>query len=345
MTPCRLYHYISFALLLGLVGCGIVRPPHPAEDLSTEVSAQPDLRPPVHLDVAQEFIDANNHLRLKVLVGAEAVLPSDRVIVTVRGMRNGEVEEEQSMSVAEASGRPTLGPGERVALYFNLNAVPLSEYQVECAWGLDLARSNSASRVQPGKPTPPSGVVAAAKNIGPRVEAPRSQERALASREPEIPEQPSAPSPTSTSDETRPARNQVPQKKRPDEPKGDIRSSVIQTPTVTIEKVSRSAVSCQSPPCDELMTATIVITNPPKAPVRDALELAVGLMWLEEGKQPRVNTATPQPGEDIVQLNGLRLMPGGHRRVRIRIERPVPVVVGGAFIPTVRIADRVQIPG
>ncbi len=69
------------------------------------------------------------------------------------------------------------------------------------------------------------------------------------------------------------------------------------------------------------------------------IELAVGFAWGESNSLPKppARGLPKQPGEELVQLQAVNLGPGGSKKLKIKIDRGVPVVPGGAFIPYIRI--------
>lgn len=102
--------------------------------------------------------------------------------------------------------------------------------------------------------------------------------------------------------------------------------------------VEENKVDCAAAPCDILYTMNGRLVNHlPDAVSR--IQLAVGLYWTMQGMLPQVpaSGAAPTSGEEIIDL-GAAVLPGGaSRRIRINIDRKIPVVPGGRFVPHLRV--------
>lgn len=100
---------------------------------------------------------------------------------------------------------------------------------------------------------------------------------------------------------------------------------------------SVSEIPCEAAPCDRLLTIRGLLKNDGAAPVERAT-LAARLVWVNEGEdEPAVTTGPLLPDEEEIVLEGIGLQPGRARRLKITIDRPVPVVGGGAFVPQIRL--------
>jgi hypothetical protein len=99
---------------------------------------------------------------------------------------------------------------------------------------------------------------------------------------------------------------------------------------------------CPAQPCDIRYRIVARIKNMSKKSAIDSIELAIGLYWASEGQLPQ----TPQSGsmatanEEVVALKELAISPGESKAIRVRVNRGVPQIPGGRFVPHIRILPK-----
>jgi hypothetical protein len=109
---------------------------------------------------------------------------------------------------------------------------------------------------------------------------------------------------------------------------------------VSLEDVSieERTVDCPVAPCDVLYTMNGRVVNHLPAAVSN-IELAVGLYWTVEGMLPLIPAyaSVPTNAEEVVSLGNSAVPGKGSKLIRVNIDRKIPVVPGGRFIPHLRV--------
>lgn len=106
-------------------------------------------------------------------------------------------------------------------------------------------------------------------------------------------------------------------------------------------EVESTALDCDVKPCNMRYAVTASIRNATLGVVNDVL-LATGFVWVAEGESLTEGWnghAKNAAQEQVVRLEGLNLQPGASRAVRVNIDRVVPLLSGGSFVPRVRLVD------
>ena len=237
------------------------------------------------------------HFHVKLHLTALSEMDPSSILVSIAGLRQGEKVEQKSIRVDSVVDDDTLEEQSLVALSFVLEEQNLTEYQITCAWGKDA--------------------------VDPITEYGRGKlsEKVLAD-EPEYPE-------VYPKSETPIFELENPQESIPYfEPSLVLQElEVIETP-----------IDCNRAPCDVQYVIEGYIYNEGNALASEAT-IAVGLYWAKYRKLPRL----PQPNSDIlpheevIRLNNLSLAPDGRQKIKVTLDKPVPVVRGGSFIPHIRI--------
>jgi len=100
----------------------------------------------------------------------------------------------------------------------------------------------------------------------------------------------------------------------------------------------RLDVNCAEKPCPYfyLLQADLVNSGASRA---ENIELAVGLFWKADGQQLvfPVGNQGLQAVEERVRPEGLSLSPGETQTLRIKVDRALPEVPGGEFVPNIRV--------
>ncbi len=96
-------------------------------------------------------------------------------------------------------------------------------------------------------------------------------------------------------------------------------------------------LSCGRPPCKLIYTVVGKFQNDTANFVK-AANLAVGLHWVNTGQLPNLPKGSSQinPNEEVLSV-GLNLEPGNSKEFSIKLDKEVPQIPGGSFIPHVRL--------
>jgi len=128
------------------VGCASKRPATepsseseiaPADEAIVEAKSSVTPIPPIAVEIAQAFIDADDLLQVKAVLESRTTIPAAGVNVRLIGLANGEVLGEQSVLLSEILGKQFIQSKERVSVAMTLPSAGLTEYQVETSWGLE----------------------------------------------------------------------------------------------------------------------------------------------------------------------------------------------------------------
>ena len=266
---------------------------------------------PIQVEVAQAF-RAKDKLTVKVLLESRTYINPTDIIVILSGLEEGSVVEEQFQQVSDVvSG--ALKPEQRVSLLFSLNANRLTEYQVQCSWGED-ARKVLAQKMKKARETMRSSL----RKTKPLVQAKK------------------------------------PLKPKPETPVAEQKTEMAKKPTPVLEKntyeggslvldnivVEREEAACDTSPCDILYTLTAQLVNSSEASI-SSIELALGLNWVSENQQAKVpeKLSPLTKGEERIALSDVTLVPQQTKKVRVSVDRAVPVVEGGEFLPHLRLLN------
>lgn len=287
-----------------------------ASEPAVEVS-QSARQAPLELRIGNAFRDEKD-LHVKVYVEPMYRLDPEDVVVSIAGLKEGEVIEEQHHRLSDVVSSSSVGPGQRVALRFTLPAENLSEYQVRCSWGADaqmmLAKLEQPQAVSPAVSESEIPQETALPEKGDPSEP---EARAMLQKSPEL----------LFADRLPPAPAQAAKK-------------LLVTNTVSLEdvRVVQNEVPCDRKPCDVLYTVEAQLQNGLAFPLK-SVEIGLGLYWVEDGATPTFPSgdSTLAANEELVTLDGLGLASGAQRTLRVSVDRQVPIVPGGAFMPHVRI--------
>lgn len=95
---------------------------------------------------------------------------------------------------------------------------------------------------------------------------------------------------------------------------------------------------CSGANCESVCSVSALLANHGTAS-RKGIVLALGVVWVGEGENvpelPR--EAEAGDNEQMVNLPGVVLEPGASKQLRLTLDRPIPKVPGGAFVPTLRV--------
>ncbi len=109
---------------------------------------------PLVVAVSQAFF-VGEELHIKVRLEAKTVLPAAQVVVSVLGLREGQIVETHYQVLNTLTKDERIVPGQTFVLPFALLSKDLSEYQIQCRWGNDavqlLSREHTETPVQPAE--------------------------------------------------------------------------------------------------------------------------------------------------------------------------------------------------
>jgi len=267
---------------------------------------------PVQLSVAQSFY-VGDTLHIKVRVAAKTSLPTDRLVVGITALREGQIVETHYSRLLEETGQALLRSGESALIPFQLTSQDSSEYQIQCSWGEEAAALWSkvgGAAAQTGE-----AVAAASQAPDARAMAPISE-----------------------------APTDLPLN-APDPVKPPLPGASGEEAAIEDVALDEQEDACAQPPCDRRYTLTARVVNHGASPITN-VRLAVGFSWSESAQRPKSppKGKEQQDGEELVDLGSKALQPGQGRKLRVKVARAVPVVPGGAFLPYIRLLDWKKAP-
>jgi hypothetical protein len=291
---------------------------------------------PVEVSVAQAFFD-NESLNVKVHLKTLTEMDPSNIVVGVSGLKEGTLVEESFQRVSEVVQETTLEEQSVVALRFKLSSEHLSEYQVKCNWGegVIIPPSVVLSNIDESGAEDVLEIAEATEAIQEDafIEAPESgSTRASLSRDFELPENEEFSVDSVDSED-------IDQEMVEIEPLQD-ESEPLPAEDLYIAEldVENETILCNEPPCDIMYTVLAQLENRGAQTV-DNVQIAVGLYWANSGQLPKVPNANSslQDNEELIELDGLNIAAGSRATVRVKLDRSVPDVPGGSFIPHVRL--------
>jgi hypothetical protein len=258
---------------------------------------------PLELKVAQAFFDEED-LVVKVHLTAKTAMRADEIVVGVVGLEEGNVVEEKLQFVNEVVSQEILAPQSVTALRFTLTAKNLSEYQIRCSWGDEVQK-----------------VKAAAADLAAIEEQLRNSSRASLSKNP---------AQVDTREPPHPPVMMPPRIVRPAMPERPLSLEQVE--------IQEDRGDCREEPCESYFTIHATIKNHTNGLIQ-GVRLAVGIYWAKTGRLPQLPAvdASLRPSEELVTLDTLELDSEQSKRVRIKVDRKIPRVPGGSFIPHVRL--------
>ncbi len=271
-----------------------------AEDQSAEGKDAP-----IEVSIGHAFEDAEN-LNVKVLLKAMTDIDPKQVAVSLIGLHEGEVRQQDTKVLSDEFSGETFESGTTLAVLFKLNRRDLTEYQIKVGWGSDA--SDLVKNV--------IGADGAASETA-AADSASTASLARSRLEEQLP-----PGEEGTEDIALTAPKNA----------GGL--------PLTIENAAtdQAAISCKSQPCDRRYVVTAVLVNRSAETVQGA-QLGLGLYWVENsGRLVTPPDGKPlQKNEEQIDLTSLALGPGGRKKIRVTVDRPIPVVPGGEFHAHLRI--------
>ncbi|MCC6954525.1 MAG: hypothetical protein IT290_10445 [Deltaproteobacteria bacterium] len=304
--PSRLQLHRSLSVVFAMVSAGCSASSSESKWNASIISSAPvasgtseNKEAPVSLDVKNAFISGGK-LHVNVVLESRTDIPSDSVAVYVRGLKEGKLVSETVKRASESALGPVLESGSRVAFQFELDASTISEYQAACSWGDEA--------VALFKGTAPSVAPVAVAEVS----APNDS----------VPQVTTAAKSDASGDAGR------------DDGRDD---GAVRLSEVFIDS---NAVECATPPCDILYTLRTDLMNDSPF-VTAGIRLALSINWANSGETPSLPEEGSDllPNEDEIVLGDVVLAPGESKQIRLAVDKPLPVLEFGSFIPHLRLVD------
>ncbi len=318
-----------FAAVMLLTGCGVGKTLSAPDSLKPEAQGSEQSDPsgaksqrgtadlggeaPVQADVTQAFfVGGDLHVTIQLLAKTE--IAAAKLIVRLLGLETGTIRKVQEQRASEIVGEDTLEAGESLLFRLKVPAENLTEYQIQVAWG---AEADIASpKPQPG-PQPSHGGEASAG--------------------------------TGSSDDGEAGAGEVggdsgsPESGNGAEAVVSGRSSADGVKSLIgfrATELEETGGRCGAPPCDKQYAIRAEIENASEERLSN-VRLAVGIYFSVPGMVPswKRNLEPLADGEEVIDLGGTVLEPGALKKIKVDVDRKVPVVTGGAFLPYVRVLD------
>lgn len=100
-----------------------------------------------------------------------------------------------------------------------------------------------------------------------------------------------------------------------------------------------SDTACDKPPCDKMFTLTGNLENGDDVSI-GRVQLALGVFWVEkDGAEPPFPAALSELdlNEEKIELNGLEVPAHSTKKVRVNLDRALPQLDTGGFVPHLRL--------
>jgi hypothetical protein len=281
---------------------------------NNEIDKQP--RAPIAIDVRQAFLQEDT-LQIKLGLRSKTFVRTDSIYVGVRGLADGVTVVEEFRLLADESNRKWLDQESNLLVSFSIPAEGLSEYQILGAWGDD------------------------ARNLAKRLSDEKSKLSSNVKTATELGIEPADFSSSQKAQETRAKLGIVSRSQQAAMSTSGEGEEIRELRVVALEGVDIESEldDCPAEPCDLRYRIFARLKNLGETKTVDSIELAIGLYWASEGQLPQ----TPKSGskatanEEVVALKNLAIAPGGSKAIRVRVNRGVPQIPGGRFVPHIRV--------
>lgn len=277
----------------------------PAQVILDEPAFASENASPITMEVAQKFFDGSA-LTLRVHLKTLTEVDPREVAIEAVGLQQGSVVARDLRFLDEVVTAEHIPAGKRLVVTLTVANSDISEYQVRGMWGEDaLAKRDSHSGEQ--------AQVKLAKDVSGESEA--SQARASLGNEATATSQVDL----QTTENVKDAEHQA-----------ELELSIV--------RVERQEIDCPNASCPQFVTLYGELKNTGSTAVTD-VELAVGLFWKEGAKTPKLPAAFSElaANERAVTLPTHILLSGEKKRLRLNIDRAVPQIPGGTFVPHARV--------
>lgn len=331
MNHHKLLKLILVFLLCFLSACSLSRGSSQPEITSLSDAKDRTGKAPVEVQIKSASKD-QGLLKVAVTLKPFTKLHTKDVAVALVGLSGDKVVEKQSSMLNALVGERILEKSEKVDVEFVLSADNLTDYQVKCSWGQDaeilanqkMRRSTKTFSADTASETSPEekALVGASGASIPEVspETPKSDEALSRS--------------SLKSDDNETLQEQVSSAFSEENQSYKFASELR---IKTIKKIKK-IISCDNPPCDFQYVLDATVENNLDYEVNE-VSLGVGLYWKSAGKS---DLDLPLQGDPITENEELikekiTIAPGESQVVSVELDRAIPDVTGGEFVPNLRI--------
>lgn len=271
---------------------------------------------PMVVDITQAFIE-NGQLRVQARLEAKTSLQTAKVVLQLSGLKDGEVVEQQIQRLSELTPLSELSSGQAVAAQFALNSGELTEYQLRCSWGADAVAL--LDRVAPKE-----GLYDATSSRG-RLENAKVRGAELVKSESHEP-----------NDEI----STVLRKSDHEDHTPENKTAPIQTSGAFLlnTRVEQTDEQCIGQYCEHRYAVSGSLINGTEQTLSGVV-LGLGVYWAANGEQPELPNANAPlaKNEKEIRLSRLQLAPHQSRQIRVTVDRAIPGIPGGSFVPHLRL--------
>lgn len=303
VSPLRLVClYLLLFSLFVWTGCSSsVKPEPESEGL---FSAQ---KAPVELAILDSRT-SEEILNVEFSLKSLTAISSEEIAIQLDGLKQGDVVLSNVAPASSFGSASVLEAGDIVTGSLSLDAKGLDEYSVRVAWGVNA-----------------QSLLSVEENLNRAIERPQES---------------SLPEDMSTGFATQPIGEQEAQSEELADQVDETESVFPAVRALEISRTSnkRLVLNCPEEPCPYFYVLKGELLNKGTEAIGD-IELAVGLFWKASGKElelPKANQAK-QVVEEVISLGQEVLEPGQKKILRIKVDRALPTIPGGEFVPHVRV--------
>lgn len=243
-------------------------------------------RAPIKVKIVKSYLDEKDRLNVKVLLESETQISPEQVQLTLQGLKEGDVVEQQVLRLSELTPFEMLRRDQSLAVLLQLPSSDFSEYQVRLSWGEDATRATRAK---------------------------------LASK----------PEEAKAKEET---------KEEVVKEEGEVTALSIKS------KLFSEPTECPEAPCDLMYKIVSKLKNKADHPIAN-IKLALGIFW--QANRTKVGLpadfSAKRKNEKLVDLKSFVLAPGKSKKLKIAVDRPVPISDKGKFLPHLRILSAEEV--
>ena len=270
-------------------------------------------------------------LKVAVTLKPFTKLHTKDVAVALVGLRGDKIVEKQSSMLNALVGERILEKSEKVDVEFVLSAANLTDYQVKCSWGQDAEilanqKKKRETKIISAIETSPEeeALVGTSSSAAPKTTHKTYKSNEELSRS------------SLKADDSETLQEQVASAFNGENNSYKFASELRIKSIKKIKKI----LSCESPPCDFQYVLDAIVENNLDYEVNE-VSLGVGLYWKSAGKS---ELSFPNPGDPISENEELikekiSIAPGQSQTISVELDRAIPDVAGGEFVPHLRIIN------
>ncbi len=326
--------------------------------------------PPIEVDVSQAFF---NEDKLNVKVGLKTLkdFNSDEILIGILGLKQGDVVEQNFKRLKDVISTQKVNSNSKVAVRFELQSNDLTEYQITCSWGskakqqwakvnqlntdLGLNTNSNTNKLSPVNSStenfttnsnliPTTNVPVVSNSLNNSVANSPVANNIVANNT--VVNNPVVDVPTTNIPvaKARNLNNETNEYSRAMIANPEIAGFPgLKSSTGALElqelDIIKTEQKCYQPPCDISYTVAGSFFNGTSKHVTSA-NLAIGLYWVNEGQLPNLPSVGSllNPNEELVTVQ-LDLEALETREFSIKLDKQIPQISGGGFVPHVRLVN------